>query len=206
MSNSGNMHDGQTGRRQGRFHGRVGGPDQPCEHPGCAEAGEFRAPRQRDGSAGDAADRWRWFCLEHVRAFNAGYNYFEGMNPDEIERAQRVYGGWERETRAFASAGDPEPAWARFTDPADVLGARFTRAAREAPVSRNGQILSAEDRKALKVLGLTAEAGLSDIRRAYADRVRRFHPDRNGGDRNHERALQAVISAYTHLRKAPAFS
>lgn len=198
---------GSSSRVNGRFHGRVGGHDRACEHPDCGEPGEFRAPRDREGGAALGHDRWRWFCLEHVRAFNAGYNYFDGMNADEIERAQRVYGGWERETRAFAANGDPEPAWARFTDPADILGARFVRgAATERLVGRNGQALTAEDQKALKVLGLDLKSSLTDVRRAYAERVRRYHPDKNGGDRRHERALQAVISAYTHLRKAPAFS
>ncbi|API61228.1 molecular chaperone DnaJ [Tardibacter chloracetimidivorans] len=196
-----------SARRPGRFHGRVAADGRGCEHPGCEEAGEFRAPRDRAAQgAGPPADRWRWFCLDHVRAFNAGYNYFKGMTPDEIEAAQRPLAGWERETRVFAANGDPEPAWSRFTDPADILSARFARSAVEQPVSRNGQVLSGEDRKALKVLGLDACASLHDIRRAYAERVRRYHPDKNGGDRTHERALQAVISAYTHLRKAPAFS
>src|SRR3546814_11996533 len=76
------------------------------------------------------------------------------MTPDEIEAAQRPLAGWERETRVFAANGDPEPAWSRFTDPADILSARFARSAVEQPVSRNGQVLSGEDRKALKVLGM----------------------------------------------------
>jgi len=36
--------------------------------------------------------------------------------------------------------------------------------------------------------------------------VRRFHPDRNGGERNHEGQLQAVVEAYNLLRATPAFS
>lgn len=188
----------------GRLHGREPGSGRDCAHPGCTEAGEFRAPK--DITAGEPGRRWRWLCLDHVRQFNAGYNYFAGMTPDEIEQAQRPMAGWERETRAFASHGDPEPAWARFTDPADILNARFQRADHEPPASRNGHILSVVDRHALKQLGLTARATLTDIRRAYTALVRRYHPDRNGGDRTHERALQDVISAYTHLRKAPAFS
>lgn len=192
--------------RHTRFHGRVSGPGRDCEHPACNEAGEFRAPRRDARATDDPAERWLWLCLDHVRAFNAGYNYFEGMNSDEIERAQSRYGGWERETRAFASNGDPDPAWMRFTDPADILGARFARD-KTAPVKgRNGHVLAADDIKALKVLGLSAHAALSDIRRAYAEKVRLYHPDKNGGDRRHERALQDTISAYTHLRKAPAFS
>lgn len=197
-----------AGQRRDRFHGRVSERARECEHPGCEAAGEFRAPRRGPDAPGEEAlaDRWRWFCLDHVRAFNASYNYFAGMSPDEIERAQRVYAGWERETRAFASAGDPRPAWERVDDPADLLGARFGKAATRPAATVDGRPLSPDDHKALKVLGLTVEARLADVRRAYAEKVRLFHPDRNGGDRSHERALQAVISAYTHLRKAPAFS
>lgn len=208
MADSGNTgSEGKGNGKAGRFHGRVDGCGMSCEYPGCTNAGEFRAPRQRVGGDGaNVASRWQWFCLEHVRAFNAGYDYFAGMTGEEIQQAQQVYGGWERETRAFAANGDPEPAWARFTDPADILGARFAKVATERPVTRNGQILSAEDQKALTALGLTVQSTLSDLRRAYADRVRRYHPDKNGGDRTHERALQAAISAYTHLRKASVFS
>ena len=36
--------------------------------------------------------------------------------------------------------------------------------------------------------------------------VRRFHPDRNGGDRSHERRLGEVIEAYQTLRKSAAFA
>ena len=40
----------------------------------------------------------------------------------------------------------------------------------------------------------------------YADLLRRYHPDHNGGDRGHEKALQAVIEAYTQLKSRPAFA
>ena len=40
----------------------------------------------------------------------------------------------------------------------------------------------------------------------YSVLVRRYHPDRNGGDRSHEKALQAVIDAYTQLKSRPAFA
>jgi curved DNA-binding protein CbpA len=36
--------------------------------------------------------------------------------------------------------------------------------------------------------------------------VRRYHPDRNGGDRAHESELQKVIAAYQHLKGAAAFA
>jgi hypothetical protein len=98
------------------------------------------APRGR-GPSFDGPGDWRWLCLDHVRAFNAGYNYFEGMSPDEIEEAQGPYGGWDRETRAFAGRRLAAAALGRFRrsarrdrrplPPRSAEGRRGTAAARQ---------------------------------------------------------------------------
>ena len=196
------MADESQGKdRQARFHGRVAGTGRPCAAPGCAEPGEFRAPPLEGPAPGDRPPEFRWMCLDHVRAFNAGYNFFDGMGVDEIHRAQRPYAGWERETRAFSGAGDRGPRWADFADPLDAIAARF-RTERRA----DGKPLSEDDRTSLKVLGLAADADRTALRKRYSELVRRYHPDRNGGDRSHEATLQKVIAAYQQLRKAPAFA
>ena len=74
------------------------------------------------------------------------------------------------------------------------------------PQRADGKPLSEGDRRALKVLGLSADADRRALRQRYADLLHRYHPDRNGGDRSHEKALQDVISAYTRLKTAPAFA
>jgi DnaJ-domain-containing protein 1 len=173
--------------------------------PGCAQAGEFRAPPLEGAGAGEGPPSFRWFCLDHVRAFNAGYNYFDGMSAEEINRAQRPLAGWERETRAFARAGtDPGPRWADFADPLDAIGARFRRTV--TPERHDGKPLSGEDRRSLEVLGLATDADRGALRKRYSELVRKYHPDRNGGDRSHEARLRRVISAYQQLRRAPAFA
>ena len=199
------MNDGSAPRsRHGRFHGRVDGNERVCEAPGCTEAGEFRAPAgegRRPGSNGPGD--WRWFCLDHVRAFNGRYNYFSGMSTEEIEAEQRPYAGWERETRAFSVNPNTGPRWADFTDPLDAIGARFARAMAQ---RADGRELSESDHKSMKILGLEPDADRRALRQRYADLVRRYHPDRNGGDRAHEKALQDVIAAYTQLKSRPAFA
>jgi hypothetical protein len=178
-----------------------------CSHPGCDAPGEFRAP-PADGrrASFDGPGDWRWLCLDHVRAFNSGYNYFQGMSADEISDAQNPYGGWDRETRAFATGGaDAPPRWTDFADPLDAIGARFRRGPDDVPRT-DGRELSREDRKSLNVLGLGVDADRRTLRRRYSELVRRYHPDRNGGDRSHEKALQAVIDAYAQLRSRPAFA
>ena len=170
-----------------------------CAVPGCCEPGEFKAPLEPANFNGPGS--WRFLCLDHVREHNAKYNFFEGMTPEEISEAQTPYGGWERPTRAFASLGeDPPPAWSDFSDPLDAIATRF-RGLHDAPSSR----FSKNERRALAVLGLAEDADRHALRSQYSKLVRRFHPDRNGGDRSHERRLQEVIDAYQLLRKAAAF-
>jgi curved DNA-binding protein CbpA len=58
----------------------------------------------------------------------------------------------------------------------------------------------------LHVLGLGQDSDLHTVRKRYSELVRRYHPDRNGGDRRHESRLGQVIDAWQLLRKAPAFA
>jgi hypothetical protein len=195
--------EGPNERRRGeRFHGRVGAGDRACASPGCREAGEFRAPGPRRPGFDGPGD-WRWLCLDHVREFNTRYNFFDGMSAEEIVDQQRPYAGWERETRAFSAGAHDRPRWADFTDPLDAIGARFAEIRKP---RADGRPLSEADRRSLKVLGLGHDADRRALRQRYAELVRRYHPDRNGGDRSFERALQDVIAAYTHLRGAALFA
>ena len=195
-------------RPKTRFHGRVEAQGRLCDEPGCADAGEFRAPPpDGTGATGEGPGRFRWLCLDHVRAFNSRYNFFTGMNSDEISAAQRPYAGWERETRAFAANGaDRPPKWADFADPLDAIGARFRERMAAEKGRADGKPLSGDDRRALKVLGLNPDCDRKALRGRYSELVRKFHPDRNGGDRAHEAALRAVIEAYQQLKAAPAFA
>jgi hypothetical protein len=194
-------------RSSPRFHGRVPG-QRACAVPGCPNPGEFRAP-VTDGARPtfDGPGDYQWLCLDHVRAFNQAYNFFSGMSPDEIEAAQRPYAGWERETRAFSAGGaDRGPAWADFADPLEAIQARFRRAAQPDQQRADGRMLSLEERKALATLDLPVDADRRQLRQRYSERVRAYHPDRNGGDRRHEARLAETIAAYNVLKGAAAFA
>ena len=187
--------------KQSRLHGRIEGAKAQCAHPGCRAPGEFKAPLQP--SSFDGPGSWRFLCLDHVREHNARYNFFDGMSPDEIEAAQSPIAGWERATRAFATNGaDRGPAWSDFVDPLDAVAARFRPDARRGRVDR----FTAKERHALGVLGLNDDADRTALRKRYSVLVRRYHPDRNGGDRTHERQLVQAIEAYQLLKGSRAFA
>ena len=52
--------------------------------------------------------------------------------------------------------------------------------------------------------GLPLDADQRALRERYSELVRRYHPDRNGGDRSYETRLQSVVEAYQVLRRAAA--
>ena len=53
--------------------------DSRCEWPGCAQKGAYRAPKGRN-----AEGQYFQFCMDHVRAYNKSYNYFDGMADNDI--------------------------------------------------------------------------------------------------------------------------
>ena len=195
--------------RNERFHGRYESEGRVCEHPTCREEGEFRAPG-RMGNSFDGPGEWRWFCLDHVREFNAGYDWFEGMNADEIYAAQAPGSGWQTESPAFKpTAGvDGTPRWADFADPLDAIGARVGDIKRAAAGRSHTQHsrFTPREREALTVMGLGPDTQRKELRSRYSALVRRYHPDRNGGDRSKEAMLQRVVEAYQLLRRAQAFA
>ncbi len=56
------------------------------------------------------------------------------------------------------------------------------------------------------MLGLSEDSNRTALRKRYSQLVRRYHPDRNGGDRSLEARLGEVIDAYQLLKTAAAFA
>ena len=148
-----------------------------------------------------------WLCQDHARAHNAQWNFFDGMSDAEAEAARlaNIYGDrptWEMGKNERASTA------ARARGPADLRDAHglFTEAvkasARTRNTMRNGRPVSKLQEKAFETLDLAVNAPAADIRRRYAEMLRRFHPDANGGDRSAETQLQEVVKAHQILKKA----
>jgi len=178
----------------------VEGATDRCAVPGCRAAGEYKAPVEPSGFDGPGV--YHLLCLDHVRQHNAKYNYFTGMSAEEITQAQGPLAGWERPSRKFAHIGaDPAPAWADFSDPLEAIGARFRRADRGPP-----QRFTKPEQRALTALGLGQEVDLHSVRQRYSQLVRKYHPDRNGGDRSYEKKLGETIDAWQLLKQSRAFA
>ena len=86
-------------------------PLRLCDHPGCDAGADFRAPKSRL-----ELDRYYWFCLEHVRAYNSAWNYYAGMSETEIESEIRYDTVWQRPTWKLGQRHTPSYG-ARMRDP-----------------------------------------------------------------------------------------
>lgn len=181
---------------------QFGMPEQPeapprlCEQPGCASPGEFRAPRDRS-----QLNQYRWFCLEHVRAYNRAWDYYKGMGPAEIERELRSDSGWQRPTWPLGRLGGFNPFESEYVrDPLGVLRDTPLHKARREPPRRSDEP-PAELRAALDVLGLGWPLDSETLRARWKELAKRHHPDANGGDRQAEERLKDINRAYSLLRR-----
>ena len=170
-------------------------PERPCDHPGCAGEGVFRAPKARDR----LREYW-WFCLEHVRAYNASWNYYAGMSGDEIERDRRRDTVWRRPSWPLSGAARYRRHDIRFDDGFGIFadGEEYVNRGARTPHWPPG---SAEAR-ALGVLGLAGDVSLADVRERYRKLVKRHHPDANGGCKAAEERLKTINEAYMTLVNA----
>lgn len=180
--------------------GRYAGEDEAgqCDHIGCSRAGLYRAPKGRE----HAGQFWR-FCLDHVTAYNKRWDYFSGMSDSEWADYQAREEVGHRPTWTFRGGRlDKFSAAMRGFrgggDPFSLFGSGDPAAAR-APQRRR---LTRLQTKAFEALSLDEGATAEAIRSRYAELVKRWHPDSNGGDRSAEEALHRVLSAYQILKAA----
>ena len=166
--------------------------EQRCQWPDCAEAGLYPAPKNPA-----ELDRHCWFCLSHVRQYNAQWDYFKGRSREEVEtyRWSSVTGHrptWPMSHRAAPPGGT-------IDDAIDILGLKPGLH----PFGRKGphRPASGAERQALATLGLDETATVAEIKKRYKQLVKQYHPDTHGGTGMEDR-LKRIIKAYGDLKKS----
>lgn len=183
-------------RRQSRSRRSSGAfehSNRQCEHEGCENPGKYRAPRSQNDM-----ENYRWFCLDHVREYNAKWNFFEEASIDDIEEQYARDAVGDRPTRPINS--DEAKAWARmgFSDPYEVLRDKATQ--RRAGENARAKLLPKNEQKALEILGGTIEHSHMELRKLYKSLVKDLHPDRNAGSRADEERLNEVVWAWDQIK------
>ena len=176
------------------FIEETAGPElKLCAKEGCTQEGEYKAPR----SAHDVRD-YIWFCLDHVREYNKGWNYFDGMDEAGMEDAIRKSTTWERPSWKFGTSSDKNVnGWQRaFNDPMGLF-----EDAKATSQEQEQNPYSADERKAIAIFGLSSCTDPQEVKKRYKELAKTHHPDANGGSTEAEERLKTINWAYTILKK-----
>ena len=165
-----------------------------CDMPGCSDSGEHRAPKDRSLS-----DHY-WFCFDHVKDYNAAWDFFSGMNKDEVEDhiINSLYG--DRPTWRY----DVDGAMAENLRRATWQTYNFTE--KEPPKEKgsfrasSGATYQTPEFEALSIMGLEPPITLDGIKTRYKELAKQYHPDLNHGDKKAEDLLKSINMAYTILK------
>ena len=122
----------------------------------------------------NSPERW-YFCQEHAAEYNKGWDYFAGLDKEEAAARAKAE---SRDNSGYAEA--QHYGWG---GPGD--GSR-----------------SADEMRALDLLGLESDATFEEIKKAWRAKAKEVHPDVRPGDADAAKAFQALQLAYDVLRQA----
>ena len=162
-----------------------------CEWENCNEIGGYKAPLEKDNSKS-----YKWLCEEHVKLFNKSWDYFKGMNQNEIENFLKSDMTWHRPTQKFGSSDNFfNILWN------NALNDKFNFFKNEKNFHKlNGKKLTTKDMDAFKIMGLELNASWPIIQKKFKTLVKKFHPDKNSGNKEFEDKLKRITLAYSHLK------
>ena len=153
--------------------GRAAATVRLCDRDGCSNVGDRPAPK-----APNSPERWM-FCQAHAAEYNAGWDYFRGLSPEEV--AARTES--EDRQRQYQRASH----WSWSGDGGEGDGTR-----------------SRAEQDALKLLGLDADATIETIKAAWRAGAKASHPDVAGPGPDAADRFRAVQAAWAILQAADA--
>lgn len=171
-----------------------------CDAPGCEHLGEYKAPKSRH-----ELRSFYWFCLEHVRDYNANWDFFKGMSKGEMEHHLYKTSVWDRPTWRMTQAGMFEEKARRkiyehFTGEGVSGDFSFRTGEAEEDAHVNLSALPHPTVEALAVMDLAPPIQWDEVKARYKALAKKYHPDTNKGDKEAEDRFKKITLAYTILK------
>ena len=162
-----------------------------CEWEKCKEIGKFKAPLERDNSK-----KFKWLCEEHIKLFNKNWNYFEGMNDDQVIDFLKSDMTWHKPTQSFSSSDNFfKVLWN------NTLKDELDKNTQKSDFNHMRQFnFNHNDIKAFGILGISVGVKWQKIQEKFKILVKKFHPDMNSGNKKYEEKLKLITLAYTQLK------
>ena len=160
-----------------------------CDWNNCNEIGDYKAPVEKDNSK-----KFRMLCLEHVKEFNKNWNYFSGMNDDQVIDFLKSDMIWHKPTQSFSSSDNFfKVLWN------NTLRDELENDKNDFNYMRQFKF-DHKDIKAFGILGVSVGLKWQKIQEKFKILVKKFHPDMNSGNKKFEEKLKLITLAYTQLK------
>ena len=168
-----------------------------CDHDLCTELGEYKAPKSRL-----QLNEYYLFCLKHVTAYNKSWDFYKGLNVDQIELSIRKDAVWDRPS--WPLKGNPNNIISQLKEFFNNDYSLFEKEKDFQNFLKNKTIkekLNIEEYKSLKILELSLPISLEKIKKKYKKLVKIFHPDVNDNNKKAENHFKEINEAYKLLLK-----
>ena len=162
-----------------------------CAWDNCFEMGEYKAPIEKDNSK-----KYKLLCLIHIKEFNKNWNYFSGMNDEEVYNFLKSDLTWHKPTQSFGSNENFfKILWKNVLNDEKNSNnfKNFYSQADRVDFDKN-------DIKAFTVLNLPVGLKWEKVQAKFKKLVKKFHPDMNAGNKKYEDKLKVITLAYTQLK------
>lgn len=164
-----------------------------CCWKGCTAHADYPAPIYKDFEQSDAPAPRQWFCLEHIRAFNQGWDFFDDMSADDIDAFQRaaIKGESVKEFGRKHSIHMEDHLYDKVQE--FMYGEQWEAVSKE-PIAEIGE----DVRQAMRVLEVTMPLEMESVKRQYYRLAKRHHPDKVGQEG--EQMLKTINHAYSTIK------
>jgi len=161
-----------------------------CDWEKCKKIGCYKAPVERDNSK-----KTRMLCLEHIKIFNKKWNYFQNMSNEEVEYFIKSDLTWHKSTKSFGSSENFfNLLWNNaLEDKLNIFKSSNFEKFKKTRLTNN-------DKDALDIMELKYEAKWEEIQKKFKILVKKYHPDKNQGNKKFEDKLKKITLAYSQLK------
>ncbi len=162
-----------------------------CDHKNCKKIGKYKAPIEKDNSK-----KFKWLCLDHVKEFNHGWDYFKGMSDQEVCEFLKSDITWHKPTQSFSSPNNFfNILWKNTLNEEGVV----FRNRHEKKIKTKINF-SDKDKEAFNIIELSVGTKWDKIQNQFKKLVKKYHPDMNAGNKKFEEKLKIITLAYTQLK------
>ena len=162
--------------------------ERSCSNPDCNELGIYPAPKSRENLR-----EYLYFCIDCVKDFNKSWNYFAGLNEEELEVEIRKSVTWDR------------PSWKFGTKLYNHDYKKTFNFFDEKKKSRENHLIDKKLENCFKILGLEVDSNLKQVKSKYKVLAKKWHPDlqiTKMSKKNYKDKFIAISNAYKTILKS----